>query len=561
VEEGYLEEEYPEEEYYEEEEEYVEQEHGQPPSVAVKASRVMAPAAAYTTVDYSSAGDSQQPAGSLGVHAQWSHRGPPPLPHGGQPFTPRGPAYRDMYSTHPPPHQRRFIHQHQRPPPPHSSVRYADHFASHTLPPAAVYPDDQPVDYARPDYELDYPHYHLYEDEVCYQCDSAAAAAAAAAAAGNAVVDSAPLSGRSRHPAGSNGRPPGTAAGGPGELDTDHHYPPPPSCDSRLGGGSSGTGGGRRLPQIPQQPSAPRVTVWGGPQFGYEDEQDHRRQVFESKQRSLPRTPHDRQPHEEERVKLPRRPLSAQVSPRHYAAYAQGCLEGTEGVPSYGQEVPAQSHHHHLQQQQQPRRLGGGSKQLPPTAARGGGDAQHQQQRRKLPRIVSEGDGGGVSGGAPQQQQLDDLPRRQPSPGRPSTAAAAELPAAKSGSTSSRLPSSTAVNSNGSNSRRGTQQQPTSHRSHHRSNTATAGTSSSRSGGGSHHHHHHSRTKSESGVLRTGTGRSGTGRTRMRRQSPVEERLSVHEDDSMSDAFDDDGLFQIDENFAKFLDDKTSCQK
>ena len=47
----------------------------------------------------------------------------------------------------------------------------------------------------------------------------------------------------------------------------------------------------------------------------------------------------------------------------------------------------------------------------------------------------------------------------------------------------------------------------------------------------------------------------------MRRQSPVEERLSVHESDSMSDAFDDEGLFQIDENFAKFLDDKTSCQK
>lgn len=47
----------------------------------------------------------------------------------------------------------------------------------------------------------------------------------------------------------------------------------------------------------------------------------------------------------------------------------------------------------------------------------------------------------------------------------------------------------------------------------------------------------------------------------MMRQSPVEERLSVHEDESMSDAFDDEGLFQIDENFAKFLDDKTSCQK
>lgn len=55
--------------------------------------------------------------------------------------------------------------------------------------------------------------------------------------------------------------------------------------------------------------------------------------------------------------------------------------------------------------------------------------------------------------------------------------------------------------------------------------------------------------------------RTRSGRSRMMRQSPVEERLSVHEDDSMSDAFDDDGLFQIDENFAKFLDDKTSCQK
>ena len=58
-----------------------------------------------------------------------------------------------------------------------------------------------------------------------------------------------------------------------------------------------------------------------------------------------------------------------------------------------------------------------------------------------------------------------------------------------------------------------------------------------------------------------GPRRSRTGKSRMLRQSPVEERLSVHEDDSVSDAFDDDGLFQIDENFAKFLDDKTSCQK
>lgn len=53
----------------------------------------------------------------------------------------------------------------------------------------------------------------------------------------------------------------------------------------------------------------------------------------------------------------------------------------------------------------------------------------------------------------------------------------------------------------------------------------------------------------------------GVLRTRVTRQSPVEERLSVHEDEGPSDAFDDDGLFQIDENFAKFLDDKTSCQK
>ena len=52
-----------------------------------------------------------------------------------------------------------------------------------------------------------------------------------------------------------------------------------------------------------------------------------------------------------------------------------------------------------------------------------------------------------------------------------------------------------------------------------------------------------------------------TGRSRMTRQSPVEDRLSIHEDESMSDAFDDDGLFQIDDDFAKFLDDKTSCQK
>ena len=68
----------------------------------------------------------------------------------------------------------------------------------------------------------------------------------------------------------------------------------------------------------------------------------------------------------------------------------------------------------------------------------------------------------------------------------------------------------------------------------------------------------HSRTKSETGAQ---VPRSRGGRHKVRRQSPVEERLSVHESDSMSDAFDDDGLFQIDENFAKFLDDKTSCQK
>ena len=56
--------------------------------------------------------------------------------------------------------------------------------------------------------------------------------------------------------------------------------------------------------------------------------------------------------------------------------------------------------------------------------------------------------------------------------------------------------------------------------------------------------------------------REGGLRTRVTRQSPVEERLSVHEDDAVnSDAFDDEGLFQIDDNFAKFLDDKTSCQK
>ena len=70
----------------------------------------------------------------------------------------------------------------------------------------------------------------------------------------------------------------------------------------------------------------------------------------------------------------------------------------------------------------------------------------------------------------------------------------------------------------------------------------------------------HSRTKSESGAAGVKHGHHGR-RHRVRRQSPVEERLSVHESDSMSDAFDDDGLFQIDENFAKFLDDKTSCQK
>ena len=76
----------------------------------------------------------------------------------------------------------------------------------------------------------------------------------------------------------------------------------------------------------------------------------------------------------------------------------------------------------------------------------------------------------------------------------------------------------------------------------------------------------HTRSRSEAGQDGAGrrphAGKSGrSGKHRVRRQSPVEERLSVHESDSMSDAFDDDGLFQIDENFAKFLDDKTSCQK
>ena len=68
----------------------------------------------------------------------------------------------------------------------------------------------------------------------------------------------------------------------------------------------------------------------------------------------------------------------------------------------------------------------------------------------------------------------------------------------------------------------------------------------------------HSRTRSD---VTANKGARSKQRHRVRRQSPVEERLSVHESDSMSDAFDDDGLFQIDENFAKFLDDKTSCQK
>ena len=88
-----------------------------------------------------------------------------------------------------------------------------------------------------------------------------------------------------------------------------------------------------------------------------------------------------------------------------------------------------------------------------------------------------------------------------------------------------------------------TEQPDTSHKSH------------SKSG--------HSRTKSDvtpGGVLKN-SSRTRSHRSRVRRQSPVEERLSVHESDSMSDAFDDEGLFQIDENFAKFLDDKTSCQK
>ena len=74
--------------------------------------------------------------------------------------------------------------------------------------------------------------------------------------------------------------------------------------------------------------------------------------------------------------------------------------------------------------------------------------------------------------------------------------------------------------------------------------------------------HRHGGKSDHADRQRSGGGRrSRTGKSRMLRQSPVEERLSVHEDDSMSDAFDDDGLFQIDENFAKFLDDKTSCQK
>ena len=74
----------------------------------------------------------------------------------------------------------------------------------------------------------------------------------------------------------------------------------------------------------------------------------------------------------------------------------------------------------------------------------------------------------------------------------------------------------------------------------------------------------HSRTRSDTGTKSGANGSKtskGGHRHRVRRQSPVEERLSVHESDSLSDAFDDDGLFQIDENFAKFLDDKTSCQK
>ena len=72
----------------------------------------------------------------------------------------------------------------------------------------------------------------------------------------------------------------------------------------------------------------------------------------------------------------------------------------------------------------------------------------------------------------------------------------------------------------------------------------------------------HSRTKSDvTAAASSGGARAKTHRHKVRRQSPVEERLSVHESDSMSDAFDDEGLFQIDENFAKFLDDKTSCQK
>lgn len=78
---------------------------------------------------------------------------------------------------------------------------------------------------------------------------------------------------------------------------------------------------------------------------------------------------------------------------------------------------------------------------------------------------------------------------------------------------------------------------------------------------GYHESPRHNRTKSDVGGSRGPAARSKSHRHRVRRQSPVEERLSVHESDSMSDAFDDEGLFQIDENFAKFLDDKTSCQK
>ena len=146
TEEGFMDEEYIDEE----EEEYMEPENVDE----------LAPAA--TTVY--PGGDRFATDRTTGFAEQWDHQRPLPAVQTGRPIT-VGPAYRDMYSTHPPPHQRRFQHHHQRP---SLSARYSDHYASHTTTgdyqqaDEVMEEEEVVVDYVRPDFQLDHPHYHLY---------------------------------------------------------------------------------------------------------------------------------------------------------------------------------------------------------------------------------------------------------------------------------------------------------------------------------------------------------------------------------------------------------------